>query len=371
MHQNVVFHSQALNCLVGGQSVLELKKLNVDRLETATSFLMAYGYDFNLKEDQDFLYKVYAQAITFIRTNLLYGSEKIPEEIADLTKLKDIRNLLVYASYGENKNMRLQRWSCAVLKVIHSLVHLSNDIFHLYPDKIKEQIIKPIKSVVYEDSLNGKVLLGKGLDSDTIQLEKFEVKPTKTVYSSVIKLLAKKEATTMSLLDTIGLRFITKDVFDAFRVIRYLVNTSLISFPNSMSDQSTNQLYPLNIFLESLDELRSKGPLSNKEDIKDVLDRKLSFSDEEIEYLKKKNEFSSKRHKFLKFISRKLIRIKNEDTGKYVRFFYPYEIQIMDYQSYLNNLTGNESHAKYKDRQKQAARNRVLWFLDDKKGSKT
>lgn len=54
--------------------------------------------------------------------------------------------------------------------------------------------------------------------------------------------------------------------------------------------------------------------------------------------LRKKNEQSGLDFKFIKFITRKLIRIKNRpDTSgvsQSFSFFYPFEVQIMDAASY-------------------------------------
>ncbi|MEO0336794.1 MAG: hypothetical protein AAF202_10385 [Pseudomonadota bacterium] len=75
------------------------------------------------------------------------------------------------------------------------------------------------------------------------------------------------------------------------------------------------------------------------------------------------NQFSSQDYRFIKFITRKLIRIPagNEESSPF-SFFYPYEVQIVDYETYLQNLSGGASHAEYKKRQKRKARMRVLGY---------
>ena len=47
-------------------------------------------------------------------------------------------------------------------------------------------------------------------------------------------------------------------------------------------------------------------------------------------------------------------------------FFFPFEIQLMDRQSYLNTQEGLASHGEYKKRQKKAIRKRIMPFLTNK-----
>ena len=46
-----------------------------------------------------------------------------------------------------------------------------------------------------------------------------------------------------------------------------------------------------------------------------------------------------------------------------IKFFFPFEIQIMDKQTFLINQKGLGSHADYKQNQLEAARERVLGNL--------
>jgi uncharacterized protein (TIGR04562 family) len=41
-------------------------------------------------------------------------------------------------------------------------------------------------------------------------------------------------------------------------------------------------------------------------------------------------------------------------------FYYPFEIQIMDVESYVESIGGRSRHREYKDKQRLMARNRVL-----------
>jgi uncharacterized protein (TIGR04562 family) len=58
-----------------------------------------------------------------------------------------------------------------------------------------------------------------------------------------------------------------------------------------------------------------------------------------------------------------LLREPLEHARPYYRFFFPYEIQIVDLETHRNNMEGQASHDTYKLRQLQAARKRVLGGL--------
>ena len=62
------------------------------------------------------------------------------------------------------------------------------------------------------------------------------------------------------------------------------------------------------------------------------------------------------------YFSRKLIRFEVDVNGKKekIKFFYPFEVQIMDYHTYVNNMRGPLSHSEYKKRQHKAARLRLF-----------
>ena len=77
-------------------------------------------------------------------------------------------------------------------------------------------------------------------------------------------------------------------------------------------------------------------------------------------FLEKHNSFTSRDYRFIKFITRQLVRVTHPDTGKSFSFFYPYEVQILDYEHYVRSLSGPASHEEYKSRQRARARQRVF-----------
>ncbi|RME16059.1 MAG: TIGR04552 family protein [Bdellovibrio sp.] len=355
------FDPNLLETLVGGRSPLEIQRLNIQDLDAAYHFIKAYGFDLKKDADKNKVWLYHRRAVTYLQEELLLPDEKIPDTLVDPKKLKDIGFLLIYASTRGKENT-FQRWACAILKVMHVLVHLDNDLFQKFSSTIQEQILRPIQAHIYEDPVSG-IRLGTSQSKEVIPLKKFEIKPFKRSDSSVTKLLAKTDAVAFTLLDKLGVRFVTKTLFDVFCVLRYLVRENIVSFPHNISDQSNNTLFPINIFMEVMESLMSYSSEVSAEEVDQLLWERLEKEKDKAHYRRKENIFTSKSYRFMKFISRRLVTVplvKEGDKKEEMSFFYPYEVQILDYPTYLQNLQGEASHEAYKKRQKQKARLRTL-----------
>lgn len=359
------FNPRILDCVVGGVSALDVARLEIRSEDEAKQFVLAYGYNLDLPEDSDLLWAIHRRAAALIKEQLLDPEESIPERLFDPAQLGGLTQLLLLASSRAPEDRELQRWSCAILRVMHVYVHLRNDLFSAFRDEIQSQILKPLQAAIIQDDAAGQTTLGPGLPDGGVRLHKFEIKPFKTTASSVVKLLARPERVALTLLDKLGVRFVTRTVFDSFQVIRFLVENHLVSYPHIIPDQSNNTLFPLNLFLETMKELEAKeagGVKLTTPEVEELLKEKLESASSRAEYREKLNEFSGPDYRFVKFINRKLITVPIGDgeQKRAFRFFYPYEIQVMDYDTYVRNLSGPMAHDEYKNRQRKKARGRVL-----------
>ncbi|MBC86676.1 MAG: TIGR04552 family protein [Bdellovibrionaceae bacterium] len=357
MYQNTRFEPQFLDSLVGGFSAIDFTRLKVKDLAQANEFIEAYGYDYENEDDLAQLWAYHRRAVDFIERQLLESGEAIPEAISDSEYLKDLRYLLIYASTKDTKEDSLQKWACAILRVMHVIVHIDNDLFTSQFPHIQNQVIKPIGDHVSMDPKFGTVL-GSDKSSDSIPLQNYEVKAFKEDDSAIIKLLVKPEAVAFRLLDKVGFRFVTHTIFDVFRVMRYMVRSHLVSLPQFIPDQSNNTLYPVNLFLELMETFPEQTELSSEE-VDEKLKEKFHQEMERAEFKEKPNAFSGPDFKFVKFVSRRRVRV-TDFNGKSLTFFYPFEVQIMDNENYLKSLTGPQKHDEYKKRQTRRARARVL-----------
>jgi uncharacterized protein (TIGR04562 family) len=360
------FDRTVLNAIAGGRSVIDLPKLNVHSVDEASAFVKAYGFNYSDAKEQEKLWYFHRRSLVFLQEKLGCTPEEIPNVLIDRRNLEDLRRMLLWASSLNENEKELQRWSCAILRVMHVFVHSERDLFSSFSEEVQKQILTPFQNSVVHDGVEGKIFL-KSLDSiagtEPVPLEGFEVKPFKTSSSTVIKLLAKPDALAMNVFDKLGVRFITKNIFDVFRVIRFLAEENLTSFPHIIPDQSTNTIYPINVFLNACQELISEKRVLSDNEIDFYFNDYLK-KHADVKFLKKENSFSGNDYQFIKFISRKLIQIKSEDKndskGENFSFFYPYEVQIMDKSAYSKIQSGPSEHQAYKERQKQAAKERLF-----------
>lgn len=358
MPDHLGFRRQAFLSLLDGVSALDIPQLARGTPEAAREFIKSYGYDLSVDSDRREAEKIHQKAILLMREQFLNEGEEIPFELHDPASLKDISQIILYASQNENKD--LQRWSCALLKVMHVMVHFENDLYSIFTHQIQKQILDPISSCIYDDPVKAEQTLQMG--DDKIRLHKFEKKTKKDFTSAVLKLLAKKNLVALNIYDKIGVRFITKSTFDTFRVIRFLIDHSFISFPHSIANESINTVYPTNLFFEVVDELKVLRHGEEIPDLDAVLKKKIEEHIDRAEWRTKDSPFTDKDYRFIKFINRKLIRVNVDENGssREYKFFFPFEVQVMDYQTYLSNMRGPLSHNEYKERQRQAAKRRLF-----------
>ncbi len=354
MSLNLNFRPSPFRVLIAGQSAMDLSFVNVQTKEQGRLFFYSYGFDVDKVDDLKKIWEIHKRAVDYIEQQLLYDDEVLPEKLASREQLDDITNLLIYASVTDSKEDSLQKWSCALLKVMHVVVHLDNDIFNSYSSKIQDQILTPIQEHII-DSVGQETVLGHHNASEIIPLRKFAVKSYKTSGSSITKLLAKPNEVAFNVLDKIGVRFVTHNIFDSFRVMRYLLQQNIINAAHVIPDQSNNTIYPLELFFKTIEACQSD--MSDHE-IESILRKALEENSNQSGFVKKNNIFTDEKYKFIKWIGRRLIHVENGEGT--MSFFYPYEIQIIDYDNYLMSLNGPTSHGEYKARQKKKARERVL-----------
>lgn len=351
---NFSFDSDVLQTVAGGRSVLDMRRLHILNMEAANSFLKTYGFDLDREEDVKTLWAHHRRAMVLMTEKLGFTEDEIPAELRDPKLLQDLRLLLLYAS--REGSDPLQRWSCAILRCMHVFVHADNDLFSFFSEEIQNQILGPFEKAIVHDRQK-TFLRGPVHNDHQIELVKFETKPFKTTSSAVIKLLARPDALAMRVFDKIGVRLVTHSLFDSFQVIRFLVRENLMSFPHIMPDQSSNNLYPVDLFLKACEDLKDKRIYDN-EAIQAYFAEQLQKSGN-ANFFRKNNAQSAMDFQFIKFITRKLIRIRPQGAQQEFSFFYPFEVQVLDEKSHRKALSGPSEHQAYKDRQRLTARERI------------
>lgn len=334
------WRSSAVRIALEGRSFIDTKRIHIRTLDEAYRFLESYGFDLEDARDREELEELRQEAITLIQEELL-DQENIPESVVND---RDLRHYLVAAS-GRG-NVRQGHWYAAILRVLHTLAHSHSYLNDRYHDHIREQILGRFEPHITERE--GITYLGK------LRLNSFEFRKAKTRRSVAMKLLHKAENVAADIFDWIGLRFITEYRADVLDVLAYLRNQHIVTFANIKPSRSRNSL----IDLAWLDLQLSRGVPT------DEIRRQMQQIDYPTEQTTRSdNKYSETSYHSVQITCRQ--RIKLEDgQGQRMCFFFPYEIQIMDKDSYQKSRDGLASHEEYKKRQRQAIRKRILPFLE-------
>jgi uncharacterized protein (TIGR04562 family) len=384
-----------LDVLIGGRSFLDSKngfRGTFKNEQAADQFLYAYGYDLQDPIERAELQGTLQEALRFVRTYFLKPSNpdglalEMPKKILEMT---EIRDLLLFAS--SESQVELRHWACAILRVMHTLSHVDRDMRTHYFKDIQTQILDRFYRQLHRDE-HGQLYLGRTPDDHLrVNLVEFQVKPQKARDSTLMKLLHKPESVAEELFDRVGVRFITKNRVDAVRVIQYLERSHVVVSANIKPSRSRNTLIDANGFRVMLEQELPRllhGEIQEA-DLRDLLENTPLPSPRPGE-----NPFSSEHYRAIQFTCRQLIKIKNplsehirdlkqvargmtvdpvllaaidKVDQRYIqrvaRFFYPFEIQVLDEVSYHENEKGRSAHAEYKKAQQQAALRRVMGAL--------
>lgn len=387
------FAWDTIRVILEGTSPLELPAMAVADRDEAQQFLRHYGFDLDDANDRRAALQIHEEAVAFIRNFLLSAhastvSLEIPREIAEPADLTDLLVLASSAPPGP-----LGRWACAVLRVMHTIHHANRAFHNENLGEIRKQVLDPFRHCLQLDEL-GFPVLQKG--DVRVPLEGVFFKEDKSRDSIILKLLHKPSNVAQDIYDWIGIQFVTRTHIDALLVVCFLRLHNLVTFANIVPGRSINNLVDVSQLRAACEAMRTDGhtPLGVEElfGIENLLTDSREFSKTPSSV--RMNPFSGDEYRSIQFTCRQLIKLPHparrplERVIETVRahadpdvasalvsrieaipiqnemaFFFPYEIQILDYENYLKTRMGESSHAAYKKRQLQAARRRVLQGL--------
>lgn len=390
------FSWDIIDFLLEGKSPIDLKALTVEERSQAHKFLFNYGYDYNNKEDRETVDEIFAEAIRFIKSYFVHGHSACPTYFtipAEIERLNDVRDLLIWAS-GPRTTER-QAWSCAILRVMHTIHHLDNTMRAEFFPEIKRQILDKFRQNITE--INGQVYLGSG--SDTIPLFGVFYKEEKSRDSLIMKLLHKPKNVAEKIHDRLGVKLVTYTKLDVLRTLHYLYIHNVIMFANLTPGRSRNTILDLEkcqaLFAELLDSEQETDFAEKEKKLAQLADKLDTISPQEqaaMEAEKKTyNPLSSSDYKSLQFTVQELVKLENPgffkarrlrtQLEKYhlgpdlegllkelegpvaeqeIRVLFPLEVQLIDKDNYAQSIDGTASHDAYKQRQQDRACLRVL-----------
>jgi uncharacterized protein (TIGR04562 family) len=398
------FRWEVLDIIVGGKSSIDSTQgFQISTLEDAAKFLHSYGFDFENPIERAELHGNFQEAINFIRRHFLQPENpeglrlEVPRRILELTDVRDLFLLSSLAAPGQSTDTAgqyLRAWACSILKVMHTIAHIDQDIRSSYFADVQKQILDRFYRVIHRDG-DGQLYLGENpSDPMRVDLVAFETKPKKSRESTLIKLLHKPENVAEDIFDRVGLRFVTQTRLGALRVVKFLKERMIVVPPNVKPSRSRNTLVDIEDFRGQLTDLLiqvDRGELGEA-DLVEALERAAHGPATSAA-----NPHTSEFYRAIQFTSRQLIKLRNplysdlkelkaisRLTGaagpdiqrvidridlkylqKEVRFFYPFEVQVLDIRSHEENEKGRSAHSEYKRSQLQTALRRVMGSLVD------
>lgn len=403
-----------LRAIVGGTSAIDVPSLHLRDAGEAAEFLRSYGFDTGEARQRAELEALRQEAIVLLEEELMpdpwrlegegppldgLGMVSVGERVpAAVREERDVAQLLLMASrpaeVGDVRDVDLQRWACAILRVMHTLAHARTYFNEQFGSQIRAQILERFTPHLHGSVASGDLRLGDG--ADAIPLVDFEIKHTKPVRSVALKLLHKAENVATDIFDRIGMRFVTRERFDALLVVHYLRVHHVVMFANIKPSRSRNSMLDLEWLrerVEALDEAIAAGEFDPSERRARLRELALAAPPPPEPAGAPANVFSAAGYRAVQFTCRQQIRIRDpyghdlaglaaEATARLgatdplavrlreraavhdeIRFFFPYEIQVLDQQSYAESRSGRASYQEYKARQRAAARQRVLGEL--------
>lgn len=370
-----------IEAILKGVSAIDLGGLAIRNREVACAFTKEYGFDVSNTSELERIKKTHREAVNYIDEVFLGKDQRelIPDEVR---YPENVLDLLIFASTNLTKFDVRRLCSCAVLKVMHGIFHIDHDFKLKYFDDIRRQIFESLDSLFISEE-DRHFLTLKSLK---IPLYLYEKKRNKGRKSVLLKLLQKPKYVAADIYDHLGARMVFETKAECLFAIQILRKSHLISVTNVKPFRSRNNLIDLELAKQVFN--RFRPVLERAERYPLSIFKKMDEEFEEL-FVKKTrstNPHSSSEYRGIQVTARKMVCVPNlaylemqnlisslseqmevpdhfqeaAEAEKEYSFYFDYEIQLMDKNSYLKSMHGEASHNAYKRRQKETARRRVL-----------
>jgi uncharacterized protein (TIGR04552 family) len=329
--------------LLRGGSVIDWHRLYFSDRAEVDRFLRVNEFDPESQEDMDRLAALRDQAVEYLERHLGF---RIPDELADGIPARDL--LLVASQKGKRRTH-----ACIVLKTMHVLHHLAgrelltrlpvsaDQIFHLVEDKVLRTV--------------------EEMKSAGCAIVEFEWS-RKHADSLITKLLAKRETIAADVYDKLRFRTITQSEEELIFVIREMTQR-LLPFNYVIPGQSVNDIIDLRHSIEGS---------SLQRFLPELLDLSNVAADKKAPVF---NEFSGPSYRVINFVADLPVRMEKflcrtpgdplfAESGAVV--FVLTEFQIVDARTAAANEAGENSHERYKERQMNRVRARLMHGMKEK-----
>ncbi|HWQ10177.1 MAG TPA: TIGR04552 family protein, partial [Holophaga sp.] len=253
--------------VLGGGSFIDQPGIHLPTLPQARDFALYYGYDVEIPTQREHLVKVFEDALAFMEEVVLDGTGlTLPP---DFCALQDPLELLVWASVRPMDTRA--RWSCALLRVMHTLFHLDNNVYLRFLPEIQQQIFDRYERYLVPTADGGWVLKG----AYEVPLLAVKRKESKNRVSMLLKLLHKPENVAETIYDQIGLRLVAQDLLGVLAAIRFLLDHHVLMATHIKPSRTRN----LMVDIPALEAWMSRLPRGFTLDQLDPVDREALVAD--------------------------------------------------------------------------------------------
>ncbi len=343
---------EAVRLVLRGGSPIDWHRLNFRTMGDVDELLRVNLIEPDEPRDMARLEYLHREALRYLRRNFNF---RFPPEIE---RPDDVRHIFLYASERGRVN-RVQLLACVVLKTIHTINHLEARELLLETPISEAELIQ----VVHDQVLTRAKLL-EDLELPIVHF----YGSRKTRDSMVSKLLSKKAARASDILDKLRFRIVTETRDDIVPTLGYILRR-VFPWNQVTAGQSTNNLLHFRRSLEQDETLKRFLP---------ALQLDIGVGDEDKQDLG--NEFSGASYRMINFIVDVPVRLdslmlRSGDPVMLQKGSVVYvgcEFQLLDQETAYLNEQGDNSHARYKSRQRERVSNRLMWgLLEDSRRSRT
>lgn len=330
---------ERIRLILRGGSVIEWRRLHFLSRDEVDRFLRLCEIDPSDPNDEAWVRTILNDAVEYLRRTFDY---RVADAVA---RPGEIHDLFLYAS-GAKEPKRYRKIACIVLKVMHVIQHIEGRDL-LFKIAVSEaelcQLVTEKVLAVASD------MLGKGLPvvefTDSI----------KTRESIITKLIAKKESVAAQIYDKTRFRIVTKTREDIVPVL-YFLTQRLVPFNFVVPTQTENSLITFKDLLHDYPHFsKHEGELHLDPHYEDRQRRGTS------------NRFSGRTYRNLNFVADIPLRMdaylpspeEDHRSRKGRVAFALVEFQIVDEETAKKNEAGDNSHERYKQRQRKKVLQRL------------
>lgn len=327
---------EAVRLLLKGGSVIDWHRLEFRDHESVDRFLRVNEFNPDASAEMLRLDELRHEAVDYLTRVFQLD---LPFHIAEEAPARD---LFLIASHDG----KYQRWACVVLKVMHIIHHLAG----------REAIVRlPIADDQVFHATELKVIqIVEELRAAGYPISEFEWS-RKPKDSLITKLLAKRSTQAAKIYDKLRFRLTVAHYEDLMPTLAVLTR-QLIPFNYVVPGESVNKLVP---FDETVTAHARLATLSDR--------LQAEHADEERAPAGPYNEFSGPEYRIINFVVDLPLRLEAilpRDIKVPPQFghvvFVLTEFQLADKQQALRNEQGENSHARYKARQHEQVRTRLM-----------